>query len=90
MHGELQYLRDSWDSVPLSTTSMSSSWEIMPEFIDKRKKKTKKFHDELSTDCRLADPMQAFKVYVFFKLVDVAINQPVCRFDGQQQVAELF
>ena len=69
---------------------MSSSWGITLEFTDKRKKTTKKFHDELSTDCRFADPMQAFKVDVFYKLVDVAINQLVCRFDGQQQVAELF
>ena len=31
-HGELQYLRDSWDSVLLSATAMSSSWGIKPEF----------------------------------------------------------
>ena len=81
-------MRDSWDSVLLSATAMSSSWGITPEFTDKRNKRIKKFHDDLSTDCTLADPMQAFKVYVFYKLVNVAISQRVYRFDGKQQVAE--
>ena len=56
-HGELQYVRDSWDSVLQSATAMSSSWGITPEFTDKRKKRIKKNHDELSTDCRLAKPL---------------------------------
>lgn len=47
-------------------------------------------HDELSIDCRLTDPTQAFKVNIFYKLVDIAINQLECRFEGQQQVARLF
>ena len=34
--------------------------------------------------------MQAFKVDVFYKFVDVAINPLELRFEGQQQVAELF
>ena len=89
-HGELQYLRDSWDSVLLSATAMSSSWGIKPEFTEKRQRRTKTFHDELSSDCRLTDPMQAFKVDVFYKLVDVAINQLEWRFEGQRNVADLF
>ena len=31
-----------------------------------------------------------FKVDVFYKLVDVVINQLAWRFEGQRQVAELF
>lgn len=89
-HGELQYLRDSWDSVLLSANAMSSFWRIKAEFTDKRQRRTKKFHDELSSDCRLTDPMLAFKVDVFYRLVDVAINQLELRFAGQRQVAQLF
>jgi len=89
-HGELQYLRDSWDSVLLSANAMSSFWRIKAEFTDKRQRRTKKFHDELSSDCRLTDPMLAFKVDVFYRLVDVAINQLELRFEGQRQVAQLF
>ena len=65
-HGELQNLRDSWDSVLLSATAMSSSWGTEPEFTGKRQRRTKTFHDELSSNCRLTDPMQAFKVDVFY------------------------
>ena len=65
-------------------------WRIKAEFTDKRQQRTKKFHDELSSDCRLTDPMLAFKVDVFYRLVDVAINQLELRFEGQRQVAQLF
>ena len=65
-------------------------WRIKAEFTDKRQRRTKKFHDELSSDCRLTDPMLAFKVDVFYRLVDVAINQLELRFEGQRQVAQLF
>ena len=41
-HGELQYLRDSWDSVLLSANAMSSTWGIKPEFTDKRQRRTNK------------------------------------------------
>ena len=74
-HGELQYLRDSWDAVLLSVEAMSSTWGIKPEFTRKRQRPKKLFHDELSSDCRLTDPVLAFKVDVFYKLVDVAINR---------------
>ena len=88
--GELQYLHDSWDNVLLSVNAMSCSWGIKPEFTDKRQRRTKKFHDELSSDSRLPDPMQAFNRGAFYKLVDVAINQLELRLEGQRQVVELF
>jgi len=89
-YGELQYMRDSWDSVLMSANAMRLSWGIKPEFTSKRQRRIKKFHDELSSDSRLTDPAQAFKVDVFYKLIDVALNQLELRFEGQQQVAELF
>ena len=44
----------------------------------------------VSLDCRLADATQAFKVNVFYKILDVAIGQLEWRFEGQQLVAGLF
>ena len=76
-HDERQYLSDSLDSVLLSANAMSSTWGIKPELTDKRQRRTKKFHDELSSDCRITDPMQVFNVIVFCKVVDVTINQRV-------------
>lgn len=88
--GELKYLRDSWDSILLTANAISSSWGIQPQFMDKRKRRTKRFHDELSTDSRLTDPMRTFQVDVFYKLVDVAIYQLESRFEDQRQVSVLF
>ena len=69
---------------------MSSIWGIKAQFTDKRNRRTKLFHDELSADCRLTDPNRQFQVDVFYKLLDVATNQMRSRFQGQQQVSSLF
>ena len=90
VYGELQHLHDSWDSILLSADAMSSIWGIKSQFIDKRNRRTKLFHDELAADCRLTDPNRQFQVDVFYKLLDVAINQLRSRFQGQQQVSSLF
>ena len=89
-HGDLKHLRESWDDVLLTAIAMSSTWGIPPEFTEKRLRYKKRFHDELSADCRLADPTEAFKVNVFYKMLDVAIGQLEWRFEGHQLVAGLF
>ena len=61
-----------------------------PHFTETRQRRTKEFHDELSSDTRLVDPMRAFQVEVFYKLVDMALNQLKGRFEGHQQVASAF
>ena len=70
--------------------ALSSAWGIQSEFTKKRQRCHKRFHDELSMDCRLADATQAFKVNVFYKILDVAIGQLEWRFEGQQLAAGLF
>ena len=89
-HGDLKHLRESWDDVLLTANALSSAWGIQSEFKKKRQRCAKRFHDELSMDCRLADATQAFKVNVFYKILDVAIGQLEWRFEGQQLVAGLF
>ena len=71
---ELKYFRNSWESVLMTASFMSSTWGIQPLFAETRLRKTKRFYDELSTDSRLVDPIRAFQVEVFHKLVDIAIN----------------
>ena len=46
------------------------------------------FTTSRSRDCRLTDPVLAFKVDVFYQLIDVALKQLELRFEGQRQVAE--
>ena len=89
-HGDLKHLRESWDDVLLTANALSSAWGIQSEFKKKRQRCAKRFHDELSMDCRLADATQAFKVNVFYKILDVAIGQLEWRFEWHQLVAGLF
>jgi len=74
-HGELQYLRDSWEAVGHCHEFL---WGFCPEFTEKLQRRTKTFPDEFSSDCMTYRPRvlyTAFKVDVFYKLVEVAINQ---------------
>ena len=88
---ELQYLRDSWDNVLLSVNAMSCSWEIKPEFTEKRQWRPEEISRWVVKWLQTyTDPMQAFNVGVFYKLLDVTINELELRFEGQRQVVELF
>ena len=82
-HGDLKHLRASWDDVLLTANALSSARVIQSDFKKKRQRCQKRFYDELSMDCRLADATQAFKVNVFSKIL-VAIGQLEWRFEGQQ------
>ena len=71
---DLLYLHGSWENILLSANTISS-WGIKPTFATKRQRHTTKFHYELSRDKRLTDPEHACKVEVFYRFIDVAINQ---------------
>ena len=62
---ELVILRRSWNSVILTVTALAQSWSSSVTFENKQNSKTKRFFDELSTDQRLTDPEEAFKVKNF-------------------------
>jgi hypothetical protein len=87
---ELVILRSSWNSVLLTATALAQSWSSSVTFENKSNRKTKRFFDELSTDQRLTDPEEAFKINVFYQTVDNAIMQLKQRFEGQKMVTSLF
>ena len=87
---ELSYLHNSWESIIMTAKALASVWKIAPHFTVARKRRTKKFFDELSSDQRLQDPEMAFKVHVFYNIVDTAASQLQSRFVGQRLVTELF
>jgi hypothetical protein len=87
---EVVILRSSWNSVLLTVTALAQFWSSSVTFENKRNRKTKRCFDELSTDQRLTDPEEAFKVNVFYQTVDNAIMQLKQRFEGQKMVTSLF
>ena len=72
---ELQYLRESWQSIMLTDTAFAKSWDGSLEFQQKRGQKARK---------------QSFKINVFYKTVDTALMQLTERFKGQAMVTSFF
>ena len=62
---ELQYLRDSWQSVMLTASALAKSWDGTLEFKQKRGRKTRCESDELVLDGILMDPERSFKINFF-------------------------
>ena len=87
---ELVVSRSSWNSVLLTATALTQSWGSSVTFENKRNHETKWFFNELSTDQRLWDPQEAFKVNVFYQAVGNAIMQVQHRFEGEKIVASPF
>ncbi|XP_065062428.1 uncharacterized protein LOC135689204 [Rhopilema esculentum] len=81
---ELQYLRESWQSIMLTATALAKSWDGSLEFQQKRGRKARYESDELVVDGRLMDPEQSFKINVFYKTVDTALMQLTERFKDKQ------
>jgi len=55
-----------------------------------RVSRVKKFHDELSNDCRLESAEQRFKVKVFNRIIDYAIVQITTRFKSLRDTDQVF
>jgi hypothetical protein len=87
---ELAFMRDSWETIITTAKTISAIWKIAPQFHVVRKRRTKKFFDELNSDERLQDPELAFKSHVFFAIVDTAMAQLKSRFEGQRLVSAAF
>ena len=62
---ELQYLRESWQSIMLTATALAKFWDGSQEFQQMRGRKSKYLSDELVVDGRLMDPEQSYKIYTF-------------------------
>ena len=87
---ELAFMRDSWETIITTAKTISAIWKIAPQFHVVRKRRTKKFFDELNSDECLQDLELAFKNHVFFSIVDTAMAQLMSRFEGQRLVSAEF
>ena len=83
---ELAFICDSWETIITTAKTISVNWKNEPQFHVLRKRRTKKFFDELNSDERLQDPELAFKSHVFFAIIDTAMAQRKSRFEGQRLV----
>lgn len=78
---DLNELHNNWETVLFSAKELAQSWGMPSEFhSSERVSCAKKFHDELSNDCRLESAEQRYKAKVFNRIIDYAIVQITTRF----------
>jgi len=67
----LEKFRNVYENAKANALNIVSKWKVNPEFSNKRKKITKKHFDELAQDFRFENNEHAFKINVFYKVLDV-------------------
>lgn len=86
----LSNFRNNYEEVKRTAVSLAENWGIQAKFENKRVKKVKQHFDELCVDERLQDPEARFKTTVFYRCLDIAINQLHNRFTGMNTVVQRF
>ena len=69
---------------------VAEKWSINPEFSKTRQRKVKRHFDELCEDERLQDPESLFKVNIFYRVLDIIINQLKSRFLPMNEIVSNF
>lgn len=86
----LEKFRNEYENAKANALDIASKWKVNQEFSNKRKKITKKHFDELAQDFRFENNEHAFKINVFYKVLDVVCCQLHNRFVGMNEVCNLF
>lgn len=87
---QFQNLRNNWVLVKNDAIELSAKWNIEPSFPQKRLHRVKKLFDELQVDERIENSEDCFKVEVFYRVMDLVINQLTTRFESLQHLCKLF
>lgn len=84
------HIRTNFTEIKDKAVVLANSFNIRPVFENKRKRKVKKFYDELLEDERLSDAEQLFKVDIFFCTLDILANQLKIRFESINAIENNF
>ena len=80
---EVQYLHDSWTSVTDTAKALAAlEWVVPCQFTQRRVRETIRLFDDLASDQSLQEHEAAFKVHVFYAIVDTALSLLGSRFQG--------
>ncbi|XP_026481919.1 zinc finger MYM-type protein 1-like [Ctenocephalides felis] len=82
--------RHDFENLKLEANSVAEKWSITPEFSKTRQKKVKRHFDDLCEDERLQDPESLFKVNIFYRVLDIIINQLKSRFYPMNELISNF
>lgn len=83
-------VREEFLSIKKEAQVTASKWGIIPEFVEKRISKRKRFFDDVASDFVFQSSEDIFKVNVFYKSLDIIISQLQHRTVSLQQLATNF
>ena len=86
----VEEMRNQWDAIMKESTILALKVGISVSFAEKRKKKVKKFYDEIAHDEPIEDLEKKFRVEIFSRIIDTVTQRLQERFKGQQFVAKTF
>ena len=84
---ELQHIRESWDTVVETATTISRSWNIKVSFSSPYGVRTRNANEY---DTAFEDHSHSFKVNVFYRTLGIALHELNTCFKGHQSVMQLF
>ena len=71
---ELKILRSNFEMIDSQAETVAKSWNSEPKLKEKRSRKIKKFYDELASDSTIPEPINQFRIKIYYKSLDVMIN----------------
>ena len=74
---ELQHIRESWDTVVETATTISRSWNIKVSFSSPYGVRTRNANEY---DTALEDHSYSFKVNVFYRTLGIALHELKCSY----------
>jgi hypothetical protein len=87
---KIKEMSDNFEEVFKEANQIATSWEVQPTFNNIRKRKTTKDFDEFSRDERLLDVKQYFKTQIYYRTLDIIIEQLKHGFNRMNQIIKLF
>lgn len=90
LYSFLQNSRKNFKEYLESAVEVCKCWDVPACFEDKRRRKVKKFVDELCEDQVTTIPEEKFKTSIFYRLIDIASNQVINRFKGMSEISKRF
>ncbi|XP_050516249.1 zinc finger MYM-type protein 1-like [Diabrotica virgifera virgifera] len=86
---ELKKMREDYEAYKDEATLIARKWNVQPMFSQSRQRKGKRHFDELA-DFRFSSGEEAFRVQVFYAVLDIVNRQIEDRFSSVRDVVQLF
>ncbi|XP_050516311.1 uncharacterized protein LOC126891168 [Diabrotica virgifera virgifera] len=87
---ELKKMREDYEAYKDEATLRARKWNVQPMFSQSRQRKVKRHFDELAEDFRFSSGEEAFRVQVFYAVLDIVNRQIEDRFSSVRDVVQLF